>query len=194
MDKIAKTVVIADDEPILRLDLAAMLKSQGFSLEGEASDGFDAVELCKRLKPDIAILDVKMPVFDGLSAAYAILKDNLAGCVVLLTAYSDPDLIERAGKIGITGYLVKPVEERLLRPTLEVAYSAREKVAESSSRADEAQKKLADKNNIDRAKAVIANRQGVSESEAYRHIQRLAMNKRVTMADIAEAILEAEKG
>lgn len=188
----AKTVIIADDEPILRLDLSVMLESAGFTVVGEAADGFDAIELCKKHKPDIALLDVKMPVFDGLSAASEILNNNLAGCVVFLTAYSDNILIEKAGKIGVTGYLVKPVEERLLRPTIEVAYSSRRKITKSLADAENAKQKLESKNYIDRAKAVIAKKQGISESEAYRQIQQTAMDKRITMLEIAKAVLKTE--
>ncbi|MEG2074767.1 MAG: response regulator, partial [Angelakisella sp.] len=115
------TAIVVDDEPITRMDLSDMLREQGFSVVGEASDGFDAIELCRSLSPDVVLMDIRMPVFDGLSASETILSEELAGCVVLLTAFSSKELVERANQIGVTGYLVKPVEERLLLPTIEVA-------------------------------------------------------------------------
>ena len=117
-------VLIADDEPIVRLDLRGMLEEHGFAVAGEAADGFDAVEGCRALAPDVALLDVRMPIFDGLEAAHTIVSEALAGCVVLLTAFGDREYIERAKEIGVAGYLVKPVDERQLAPTLEMAIAS----------------------------------------------------------------------
>lgn len=185
-----KTVVIADDEPIVRLDIKAMLSSLGFVVVGEAKDGFDALEICKAKKPDIALLDIKMPVFDGLSAASKILENDLADCVVLLTAYSDSEFVAKANEVGVTGYLVKPIDERLIKPTLEVAYATAKKIAKSKNDAKVASEKLDAKNLIDRAKAIIAKQQNISESEAYRFIQQIAMGKRLSMKELAQIIIE----
>ena len=128
-----KTVLIVDDEPITRMDLSDMLRELGFGVAGEAADGFDAMELCRLKRPDVVLMDVKMPIFDGLSASETILAEELAGCVVLLTAFSDPEIIRRAGAAGVTGYLVKPVDQKSLLPTIEVALA--QSLRRSASRA-----------------------------------------------------------
>ena len=130
-----RRVIIADDEPITRMDLSDMLTELGFQVVGEAADGFDAIELCRSLQPDVVLMDVKMPIFDGLSAAETILSEELAGCVVLLTAFSDRELVRRAGEAGVTGYLVKPVDAGQLRTVLEryLKKTARKKPWKSGS-------------------------------------------------------------
>lgn len=188
-----KTVIIADDEPVFRMDLSAALSRLGYSVAGEAADGFDAVELCRKTRPDVAVLDVRMPVFDGLTAAGKILKENLAGCVVLLTAYSDEDFIARATEVGVTGYLVKPLDENSLKSTVEVAHSTRRKMLESGDRARAAEIRLRDRNLIDRAKFIIARRENILEGEAYRRLQKAAMEKRLTLAEAAAIVVEGEK-
>ena len=115
-----KTVAVVEDEPITRMDICAMLEDLGFSITGEASDGFDAIELCRRTKPDIVLMDAKMPVFDGLAAAETICREDLAGCVVMLTAFSDEETVKKAAEAGVTGYLVKPIDRAALLPTIEI--------------------------------------------------------------------------
>lgn len=186
-------IVIADDEPITRMDIAAMLTELGYEVAGEAADGFDAVELCRREKPDVAILDVKMPVFDGLSAAGLIVRDNLAGAVVLLTAFNDETIVSRATEIGVSGYLVKPVEQRLLRPAIEVARAQSERLKASRQETEKAEKQLKDSRLIARAQAVLAKSEHISESEAYTLLRRMSMEKRVPMVQLAKAVLVKEK-
>lgn len=186
-------VIVADDEPIVCMDISAVLTSLNYDVKGVASDGFDAVELCKRERPDIAIIDVKMPLFDGLSAVKEILSNNYAVAAVLMTAYSDNDLVKRATDLGVTGYLVKPVDEKSIKPTLEVAYSARKSILEKVGLAEAADKKLRDKNTIDRAKFIVSKRDGISEGEAFRLIQQSAMDKRISMTELAEVIMKASK-
>lgn len=184
------SAIVVDDEPITRLDISQMLEEIGFSVVGQASDGFDAVELCRLRHPDVVLMDVRMPIFDGLSAAETIISEDIAGCVVLLTAFSDSELIERANAAGVTGYLVKPVEQRLLLPTIEVALAQSGRLRESRREAAAARQKLSDSKMIDRAKALLAERDGVTESEAYRRLQRLAMDKRCTLISLATAVVE----
>ena len=185
-----RSVVIADDEPITRMDLADMLHELGFAVVGEAADGFDAIELCRAKKPDIVLMDVKMPIFDGLAASETILAEELAGCVVLLTAFSDPDIIRRAGDAGVTGYLVKPVDQRSLLPTIEVAWAQSLRLRGSCEQARAAERRIREDRQIHKAQQLLAKSQGCSEEEAYRRMRKAAMDKRVSVASLAERILQ----
>lgn len=185
-----KTVVIVDDEPITRMDLSDMLEELGFQVVGEAADGFDAIELCRSKTPDIALMDVKMPIFDGLSATETILSEGLAGCVVLLTAFNDPDLIQRASQAGVTGYLVKPIDQRSLLPTLEVAMAQSQRLRESQAREQAAQQQVRADRDIHKAQQLLARSMGCSPEEAYRNMRKAAMDKRVPVAVLARRIIQ----
>lgn len=185
-----KKVIIVDDEPITRMDLSDMLQELGFHVAGEAADGFDAIELCRAVHPDVVLMDVKMPVFDGLTASETILSEDLARCVILLTAFSDRDVIARASKAGVTGYLLKPIDQRSLLPTIEVAYEQSRKLWEARAEAREAQQKIREERLIHKAQQHLARTQGCSESEAYRQMRKTAMDKRLSMADLARRILD----
>ena len=161
-------IVVADDEPIIRIDLCQLLEELGHQVVGQAADGFDALECCRRSRPDLAILDIRMPVFDGLSAAQSILEEGAAGGVILLTAFLDDELISRATAIGVSGYLVKPIERRMLQPTLQVALAQNRRLAQARQEIEATEEKLAQAKVVDRAKAVLAAREGISEAEAYR--------------------------
>ena len=186
------TVAVVDDEPITRMDIAGMLEDLGYEVAFEAGDGFDAVASCRNKRPDVVLMDVKMPVFDGLSAAQTILKEDLAGSVILLTAFSDEEIVRKAGEIGVSGYLVKPVEQRLLRPAIEVAMAQSRRLRESRAETEDAKQKLEDSKLIARAQALYAAKEGVGEGEAYQILRRTAMDKRLPLAVIAKAYLEQE--
>ena len=185
-----KTVIIVDDEPITRMDLSDMLREQGFDVIGEAADGFDAIEICRARHPDVVLMDVKMPVFDGLTASETILSEDLARCVVLLTAFSDRDIIARAGKAGVTGYLIKPIDHRSLLPTIEVAYQQSCRLWEARKEAREAQQRIREERIIHKAQQHLAKIQGCSETDAYRQMRKTAMDKRLSVAALAQHILE----
>lgn len=187
-----RTVIVVDDEPIIRLDLCQMLEGLGFEVAAEGADGFDAVELCRQKRPDIVLLDLEMPIFDGMTAAQTILEEGLAGCVVICTAFADDEFIADAGRIGVSGYLVKPIEERMLRPALEIAWMQGQKFRQMQDETVQMQKKLEESRLIEQAKGRLAREKGIPEAEAYREMQKAAMQKRVPVVSIARAVLSRE--
>jgi len=185
-------LVIADDEPIIRMDLKTILEEMGHSIVGEAADGQKALELTRSLRPDVVIMDIKMPVMDGLNAAKRISEEKIAP-VVLLTAYSQKDLIERAKDAGVFGYLVKPFQESDLLPAIEIALSRYLELHDLESTVGNLEEKLETRKIIDRAKGVLMDKNHLSETEAFRTIQQKSMNSRRSMKEIAEAIIIANE-
>jgi len=183
-------IVIADDEPIILLDLRQMLEELGMSVVGEASDGAQAVEKARTLKPDLAILDVKMPTMDGIEAARILHEERLAP-VILLTAYSDRELIQRAKQAGVYGYIVKPFKQADLTPAIEVALARYQEARELEQQVDDLKETLETRKIIERAKGILMDTYGLREQEAYRRIQVQSMNTRKSMREIAEAIIIA---
>ncbi|OYT75210.1 MAG: response regulator [Armatimonadetes bacterium JP3_11] len=183
-------IVIADDEPIILLDLRQMLEELGMSVVGEASDGKQAVEKVRQLKPDLAILDVKMPEMDGIEAARVLHEERLAP-VILLTAYSDSELIQRAKQAGVYGYIVKPFKQADLTPAIEVALARYQEARELEQQVDDLKEALETRKIIERAKGILMDTYGLREQEAYRRIQVQSMNTRKSMREIAEAIIIA---
>lgn len=184
-------VLIADDEPIIRLDLRQMLESLGYEVVGEAGDGQAAVELARELKPDVCILDVKMPVMDGIEAVDIITDENIAP-TILLTAYSDKELIDRARAAGVFAYLVKPFKPSDLSPSIEVARARFEQNVLLTKEVTNLSQRLEARKAIDRAKGILMDSHNLGEAEAYRRIQVQSMNLRKTMQEVAEAIILAK--
>ena len=185
-------VVIADDESIIRLDLKETLQRMGHTVVAEAGDGRSAIEMVRREKPDLVVLDVKMPEMDGIDAAKEISNARLAP-VVLLTAYSQQDLVRRAMEAGVFGYVVKPFTESDLMPAIGVAIARFEEFSTISSQAESLSQALETRKIVDRAKGVLMDRHGLSEQEAFRRIQQQSMHTRRPMKEIAEAILIASQ-
>ncbi|MBV6459726.1 MAG: putative transcriptional regulatory protein pdtaR [Fimbriimonadaceae bacterium] len=183
-------VLIADDDPIIRLDLRQMLENLGYEIIAEAGDGIEAVNLAEANKPDMCILDVKMPHQDGIDAAAKIADGGIAP-VILLTAYSDKELVERAKEAGVFGYLVKPFKPGDLPPAIEVARSRYEANLQLSQEVASLEDRLETRKLIDRAKGILMKTQNVTEAEAYRRIQTQSMNARKSMKEVAEAIILA---
>ena len=184
-------VLIADDEPIIRLDLRQMLESLGYEVVGEAGDGKAAVELAREYKPDVCILDVKMPIMDGIEAVDIITDENIAP-TILLTAYSDKELIDRARAAGVFAYLVKPFKPSDLAPSIEIARARFEQNILLNKEVTNLSQRLEARKAIDRAKGILMDSHSLGEAEAYRRIQVQSMNLRKTMQEVAEAIILAK--
>jgi AmiR/NasT family two-component response regulator len=183
-------IIIADDEPIIRMDLRRTLENMGHVVIGEAGDGAQAVEITRELKPDIAILDIKMPEMDGIEAAKLISTESLAP-VLLLTAYSQKDLVERARDAGVFAYLVKPFKEADLTPAIDIAMARYQEFQELGKEVSDLQNKLDTRKAVDRAKGILMDQYGLKEQDAFRRIQVQSMNTRKSMREIAEAIIIA---
>lgn len=188
----AVRVVIADDESIIRMDLREMLQSVGYTVVGEAGDGAAAVSLARELRPDIVIMDIKMPGMDGVAAAKALTEERIAP-VLLLTAFSQQELIEQAKDAGVVGYVVKPFRESDLKPAIEIALARFREFLEVERSAASLRESLETRKLIERAKGVLMDTQGLRETEAFQKMQRLSMNTRKPMREIAEAILLAHE-
>lgn len=185
-------VLIADDDPIIRLDLKQMLENLEYEVVAEEGDGKAAVEAARTVRPDICILDVKMPVMDGIEAVTLLSEEGIAPAI-LLTAYSDRELVDRAKAAGVFAYLVKPFKPSDLPPAIEVARSRYEQNTALSKEVVNLNERLDARKAVDRAKGVLMARDKISEDEAYRRIQLQSMNARKSMREVADAILLAEK-
>jgi two-component system, response regulator PdtaR len=185
-------VIIADDESIIRMDLREMLGSLGYLVVGEAGDGISAVNLARELKPDLVIMDIKMPDLDGIAAAKMLTEERLAP-VLLLTAFSQQELVEGAKEAGVVGYIVKPFRESELVPAIEVALARFREFKALEREADDLRETLDTRKLVERAKGILMDTQGLKEADAFRRIQKLSMNSRKSMREIAEAILLAHE-
>jgi AmiR/NasT family two-component response regulator len=186
-----RRVVVAEDEGLIRLDLVEMLREEGYDVVGEASDGQQAVELAEKHRPDLVILDVKMPVLDGISAAEQIADARIAP-VVILTAFSQRDLVERARDAGAMAYLVKPFTKADLLPAIEIAVSRYAEIHALETEVDDLTDRLEARKLVERAKGVLQSEQGMSEPEAFRWIQKSSMDRRLSMRAVAESVLAGE--
>lgn len=187
-----RTIIVVDDEPIIRLDLCQMLGELDFTVVGEGGDGFDAVELCRQKRPDLVLLDLEMPLFDGMTAAETIIGEQLAGCVVICTAFADEEFIARASLAGVSGYVVKPIDQSKLLPSIEIAWAQSKRLRDLQEAAREAHRKLEEHKIIEQAKGKLAKEKKLSEADAYREMQKAAMQKRVPLLTIARAVLSRE--
>lgn len=183
-------ILLADDEAILRLDLREMLIEAGYVVVGEASNGQEAVKLAQTLKPDCIIMDVKMPLMDGITAAEIIVAENIAP-VLLLTAYSQQDIVDKASQAGIIAYLVKPIREEQLFPAIEIAVKRFEEIHNLNVELDRLKESLEARKLIERAKGILMKAHGLSEQDAYRKMQQFSMAKRISLKELAESIIAA---
>ncbi len=182
--------MIAEDEALIRLDLKEMLEEEGYVVAGEAADGETAVSLTENLRPDLVILDVKMPVLDGITAAERIAADHLAP-VVILTAFSQRELVERARDAGAMAYLIKPFTKADLVPAIEIAASRFQEISALESEVGSLRDRLEVRKLLDRAKGLLQAEGGITEAEAFRWIQKTSMDRRMTMRAVASELLAA---
>ena len=183
-------IVIADNESIIRMDLREILEEAGHTVVGEASDGLKAVELTRKFHPGLVIMDIKMPEMDGITAAKIISNEKIAH-VLLLTAFSQKEIVEKAKDSGVLAYLVKPVKEANLFPAIEIAISRFQEFAQLEQELEDVKKSLENRKILDRAKGILMDAYNLTESEAYRRIQQYSMSKRKSIREVAEAIVDA---
>ena len=183
-------IVIADDEAVIRMDLKEILEGAGHEVVGETANGRRAVAIVRETSPDLVIMDIKMPDMDGVEAARLIAADHLAP-VLLLTAFDDAELIERAKDAGVLAYLVKPVEEKNLFPAMEIALSRWQEMQSLEEELFAMRDSLETRKLLDRAKGILMQAHNISESEAYRRMQRYSMEKRLSLKEVAAAVVKA---
>jgi two-component system, response regulator PdtaR len=185
----ARRVIVAEDETLIRLDIIEILRGEGYDVVGEADNGEKAVQLAEELKPDLVLMDVKMPVMDGISAAEKIVKARIAP-VVLLTAFSQKELVERATEAGALAYVVKPFTPNDLLPAIEIALARYAQIITLEAEVSDLVERFETRKLVDRAKGLLNDKMGLTEPEAFRWIQKASMDRRLTMHDVAQAIIE----
>jgi len=185
-------VIVADDESLIRMDLREMLTNLGYLVVGEVADGRSAVNQARELRPDVGVMDIKMPDMDGIEAAKILTEERVAP-VVLLSAYSQRELVERAREAGVVAYLVKPYREEELAPAIEVALARFAEFKDLEKQVADLQQALETRKLVDRAKGILMDKQGLTEAEAFRKIQKMSMDNRKAMKEVAEAIILAHQ-
>jgi len=185
-------IIIAEDDSVIRMDLREELQRQGYLVVGDVGDGQSAVNLTRELRPDLVLMDIRMPEMDGIEATRILTAERLAP-VVLLTAFSDDELIERAREAGVVAYITKPWKPSDLKPAIEIALSRFQEFREMESQVKTLEDQLATRKVVEKAKGVLMTKFSLTEQEAFRRIQKLSMNNRKSMREVAEAILLAEE-
>ena len=168
-------ILVAEDEPITRMDICEMLIANGYDVVGAASDGLQAIDLCRKLKPDLVLMDIKMPKLDGIQAAKLILEENLVAALIMLTAYSGKDFVDKVKEIGALGYIVKPIDEIKLIPQIEIAIHKGKEIEEIILKF--------------KAKELLMENFSLSENDAYKKLRRLSMDKQCSLLETSKILI-----
>lgn len=182
-------IVIAEDETLTRMDICEMLKEAGYDVVGEGSDGIEALKECRQKAPDIVLLDIKMPLMSGLDVAKILKEENQELCVIILSAYNIREFIDKATENSVMGYLIKPIDEEIFLSKLKMIYSNYLKMKEFQEEAKKAKKKLEERKLIEKSKGILMENNNISENEAYTKIRNIAMQKRISMEEVAKIII-----
>lgn len=189
MEKEKLKIVVVDDEPIIRMDIKNMLMNAGYQIVGEGSNGFDAIELSKKFYPDVILMDIKMDDMDGLSAARIIAEECPDTAIIMLTAYSKIEYIDKAKETKISSYLLKPINEKLLVPNIELAVVRNKELTKYRNSVDKANEKLASRKIIERAKGLIMSHRHKTEDEAFNYIRDISKKRNISMHNVSEMII-----
>lgn len=184
-----KKIIVVDDDPIIRADVIDMLKFNGYNVIGFAIDGFNAIKVCRELRPDLVIMDIEMPDLDGIKASKVIRKEDTAGGIVFLTGREDNECFEKAKKIGAFSYINKPIDEKTFIRTIDIALSKVIEFKELKENLKSVNNKLNERKIIEKAKGILIKQLGISEDDAYKKIRNLGMEKRISMSEIAEVMV-----
>ena len=185
-------VIVVEDETIIRLDLKERLESAGYQVIGEAGDGTSALQMARELRPDLVVMDVKMPGLDGIDSAKILTEERVAP-VVLVTAHGEPELIQRASKAGVIAYVLKPLRDSDLESAIDVALSRYGEFKEMSRNVSDLTEQLETRKSVERAKGILMNKLSLPEADAFKRLQKLSMDRRISMREIADAIILAEE-
>jgi response regulator NasT len=182
-------VIVADDEPVIIMNLVEMLEEQNFDVLESATDGFEAIEACRKHHPDVILLDIEMPMLDGLTAAKCIYEEKFADTVILVTAYAEESFVDKANEIGVAGFLVKPINKRALAPFINVAMARSMELRNMRVEVENAKKSMEARKTIEKAKGHIMSRKNLSEAEAFNYIRSISKSRNMSMHDVAKLLL-----
>lgn len=182
-------VVVVEDETLTRIDLIEILKENGYDVVGEASDGIEAVEVCKKLNPDLVLLDIKIPYVSGLKVAEMLKEENFKGCIIILTAYNIAEYIQKASNTIVMGYILKPIDEDTFIERIKLIYKNYKLYSDLRDEVEETKRKLEERKVIERAKGIIMVKNNMNEEEAYKHMRDLSMQKRISMSKLSDIII-----
>lgn len=183
-------IIVAEDDPITRMDICEILINAGYDIVGEATSGLQAINLCRKHKPDLVLMDIKMPKLDGIQAAQLIMKENLVEALIMLTAYSGKEFIEKVMELGALGYIVKPIDETKLIPQIEIAISKAKEIRAIKDKIIKAEEELENTKTIHRAKEILMEKFSLTENDAYKKMRNLSMDKQCSILETSRTLID----